>query len=165
MRFIVTTEVGVERLAAGRINDVPSQTTELQESFGGLLIVEADMEDAATELAKIPEINNILPVEVECPAEIDAIANVGGILACEKIPKDKTFAVDTVRRGEHDFTSIDVIEWIWIWIWIKTHIAQSTRNIVLSDSVNIYPINHNASIFNAGNSLIICPRIYQNTST
>jgi len=66
------------------------------------------MEDAATELAKIPEINNILPVEAECPAEIDAIANAGETLACEKIPKDKTFAIDTVRRGKHDFTSMDV---------------------------------------------------------
>ena len=77
MRFIVTTEVGVERLAAGRIHDVPGLTAELPGSFQGLLIVEADGEDAATELPKIPEINNILPVEAECPAEIDAIANVG----------------------------------------------------------------------------------------
>ncbi len=108
MRFIVTTEVGIERVAAGRIHDVLGLTAELQGSFRGLLIVEADREDAATEIIKIPEINNIFPVEAECPAEIDAIVNVGVNLASEKIPKDKTFAVDTVRRGKHDFTSIDV---------------------------------------------------------
>ena len=108
MRCIVTTEVDVERVAAGRIQDVPGLTPELQEGFSGLLIVDADVKDAAAELAKIPELNSIFPVDVETPAEIDAIVSVGEVLARDKIPRGKTFAVDTVRRGKHDFTSIDV---------------------------------------------------------
>ena len=108
MRYIVTTQVGVERVAAGRINDVPDFTAELQGNFGGLLIVNTDAEDAITELSNIPEVINILPVEAECPAEIDTIVNVGSNLASEKIPHSKTFAVVTTRRGRHTFTSIDI---------------------------------------------------------
>lgn len=108
MQYIVTTHVGVERVAAGRISDVPNFAAELQGNFGGLLIVNSNRDDAISELFKLPEVINILPIEAECPAKIDAIVNVGGNLASEKIPKHKTFAVDTVRRGRHDFTSIDV---------------------------------------------------------
>ena len=108
MQFIVTTEVGVEKVAAGRVHDVPGLTAELPEHFRGLLIVASNGEDAATKLSEIPEINNIIPVEAVCAAEIEAIVHVGGNLAHEKIPRGRTFAVDTVRRGKHDFTSIDV---------------------------------------------------------
>ncbi len=106
--MIVTTEVDVERVAAGRIRDVPGLAAELQNPFNGVRIVEADMEDAAAQLSKIPEINNILTVDAECPAQIGAIVDVGEALARDKIPRDSTFAVDTARRGQHDFTSIDV---------------------------------------------------------
>jgi len=47
MQYIVTTHVGIERVAAGRISDVPNFAAELQGNFGGLLIVKTDAEDFA----------------------------------------------------------------------------------------------------------------------
>lgn len=108
MRYIVTTDVGVERVAAGRICDVPGLTATLQGTFGGLLVVDADRPEAAAELDKIPEVIHTLLVEAECPATVQGIVEAGSALAAQRIPRHRTFAVDTVRRGSHEFTSVEV---------------------------------------------------------
>lgn len=107
MRYIVTTEVGVERVAAGHIVDLPGAGVQLAGTFQGLLIVTGHLSIEGN-LSQIPEVSVVIPIDLECRAELDTIVRCGGDLANGRIPDGKTFAVNTVRRGKHGFTSIDV---------------------------------------------------------
>lgn len=78
--------------------------------FSGLVLVRGNMpaEDLAKEIkVKVPEAERAFPVKYYVPANLDAITD-----AAKKIASDlagaKSFAVNTVRRGHHNFTSIDV---------------------------------------------------------
>jgi tRNA acetyltransferase TAN1 len=79
-------------------------------NFSGIVLVKADVppEDLAREIKLgIPEAERVLPVRYYVPAEIETISS-----AAQKIAGDlagaKSFAVSTVRRGRHAFSSIDV---------------------------------------------------------
>jgi len=79
-------------------------------NFSGLILAGGDIsaEDLAREIkSKIPEVERVLPVKFYVPAEMDSI-----IEAAKKIMGELSgagsFAVNTVRRGRHNFTSIDV---------------------------------------------------------
>ena len=108
MRSIVTTEIGLERTAAGHINDVTGLMAMPFDGLRGLLLVESTGVDAAVELSRIPEVNSAITVQAECPADLESIVRAGKDLAQREIHESSTFAVDTVKRGKHSFTSIDV---------------------------------------------------------
>ncbi|MEM1550539.1 MAG: SPOUT family RNA methylase [Candidatus Bathyarchaeia archaeon] len=79
-------------------------------NFSGLVLVGGNIpvEDLAREIkSKVPEVERALPVRFYVPAEMDIIADAAKKIASE-LAGAKSFAVNTVRRGQHSFTSIDV---------------------------------------------------------
>ena len=79
-------------------------------NFSGLVLASADApaEDLAKDIRlRIPEAERVLPVKCYVPAHIDFIADAAKKITGELIGA-KSFAVNTVRRGRHNFTSIDV---------------------------------------------------------
>ncbi|MEM1673412.1 MAG: SPOUT family RNA methylase [Candidatus Bathyarchaeia archaeon] len=79
-------------------------------NYSGIILVGGEMpaEDLAREIKlKVPEVERALPVKYYVPAEINAIVDAAKNIVGE-IADARSFAVNTVRRGRHDFTSIDV---------------------------------------------------------
>lgn len=79
-------------------------------NFSGLILVSANVpaEDLAKEIKlKVPEVERVLPIKHYAPAEINAITDAAKNIAGELVGA-KSFAVSTVRRGRHEFTSLDV---------------------------------------------------------
>ncbi|RLI22576.1 RNA-binding protein [Candidatus Bathyarchaeota archaeon] len=79
-------------------------------NFSGLILVKvagAPEEIAEKIKAKIPEVEKAFPVMQYTCAKLDSIAK--SALELKNFLRDaKSFAVRTVRRGKHDFSSIDV---------------------------------------------------------
>lgn len=79
-------------------------------NFSGLVLIGSEIpaEDLAKEIKmKIPEVERAWPIKQYVLAEIDAIVDAARKIA-DELTGAKSFAVNTVRRGEHNFTSIDV---------------------------------------------------------
>lgn len=79
-------------------------------NFSGIVLVKANLppEELAKEIkAKVPEAEKALPLWLYSQAKLESIVNVAKEIA-EHLKGAKSFAVNTVRRGEHDFTSLDV---------------------------------------------------------
>ncbi|MCX8171631.1 MAG: SPOUT family RNA methylase [Candidatus Bathyarchaeota archaeon] len=79
-------------------------------SFSGLVLVWSNLpsDDLAREIeAKVPEAERVLPVKCYAPAEIESIMDAARKVI-DHIRSAKSFAVNTVRRGRHSFSSIDV---------------------------------------------------------
>ncbi|AAM02675.1 SPOUT family RNA methylase [Methanopyrus kandleri] len=105
--FLVKTQRNLEDVAAAMIEEETGAEAKPR-PFGylGLVIVTGHV--TKDELEKIPEVERAIPVEAECRADPKEIAETAAELAETKISEDETFAVRTIRRGEHDFTSVDV---------------------------------------------------------
>jgi len=111
--LLVKTVLGMERVAASYIAEIdPGARIEpLPRGFKGLVLVEAsrDKYEVAREIeAKVPEAEKVIVAEACAEAEPAKIAEAAAVLAPEFISSNETFAVRTVRRGRHNFTSIDV---------------------------------------------------------
>ncbi|BES82632.1 SPOUT family RNA methylase [Pyrodictium abyssi] len=111
--LLVKTVLGMERVAASYIAEIdPGARIEpLPRGFKGLVLVEAsrDKYEVAREIeAKVPEAEKVIVAEACTEAEPAKIAEAAAALAPEFISSNETFAVRTVRRGRHNFTSIDV---------------------------------------------------------
>ncbi|ASJ14196.1 SPOUT family RNA methylase [Thermococcus radiotolerans] len=109
MKFIVKTQRGMESVAANYIREILPDARVWASPMGyyGLVIVETDGEKAAEEILEIPEVERLIPVIVEVPAELEKIVESAEKLA-PMIKESETFAVKTKRRGKHGFTSMDV---------------------------------------------------------
>jgi len=109
MKFIVKTQRGMESVAANYIKDSLPDARVWASPMGyyGLVIVETDEEKAAEKILEIPEVERLIPVIVEVPAELEKIVESAEKLA-PMIKESETFAVKTKRRGKHGFTSMDV---------------------------------------------------------
>jgi len=109
--ILVKTQLGMERIAASRIEEAAPwlQARPSPKGFKGLVLVYGCKggEDRIIE-QRIPEADRIIPIEAVAPADPRAIAEVAAHLASGKISSNECFAVRTVRRGKHEFTSIDV---------------------------------------------------------
>lgn len=113
MQLIVKTPLGLERVVASRIAELePSATMTVKpRGLEGLIVIEScyDKKGLLKKiLDDIPEVESAIPVEAEVKADPDSIAKEASRLAMSTISKDDSFAVRTVRRGRHDFTSIDI---------------------------------------------------------
>ncbi|OYT62976.1 MAG: RNA-binding protein [Thermofilum sp. ex4484_15] len=112
--LIVKTVKGLERVAAARIkealgNEVLVKARPL--GFLGIVTVEGvrDKEEAKRIVeSKVPEVERALVILGECKADLNEIAEVAKRLIRDRLSEAETFAVRTVRRGSHTFTSIDV---------------------------------------------------------
>ncbi|WP_297463415.1 SPOUT family RNA methylase [Thermococcus sp.] len=109
MKFIVKTQRGMEGVAANYIREALPESSVWPAPMGysGLVIVESDDENAMEKILEIPEVERVIPVLVEVPAELDAIVETAEKIA-PLIGENETFAVKTKRRGKHGFSSLDV---------------------------------------------------------
>ena len=113
MELIVKTQLGLERVAASRILELEprAEVVVKPRGLGGLVIVDScpDRSRLMEEiLREVPEVEKVVPVEAEVCARIEEIEAAAKKLAIEKLASDQSFAVRTVRRGSHEFKSIDV---------------------------------------------------------
>ncbi len=109
--LLIKTSLGMERVTASRIEEelpwvkaVPSPR-----GFKGLVLVyncRGSEEKVIAE--KVVEADRIIPIEAVARADPEEIAEVAAGLARGRISEGECFAVRTVRRGRHGFTSIDV---------------------------------------------------------
>ncbi len=104
--LLVKTQRGMEYVAASyireRLGDVKIEVR--PSGFLGLVIVHSD---EIEKIDDIPEIETIIPISIECRADVDEIASKAEEVA-KLISDAKTFAIRTKRRGKHDFSSVDV---------------------------------------------------------
>jgi len=109
--ILVKTQLGLERITATRImEEFPwLEAKPNPEGYRGLVLIYGCKGGEAEEIeARIPEADRIIPIMAEAPAEPRAIAEVAAKLARDRISPNECFAVRTVRRGKHEYTSIDV---------------------------------------------------------
>ncbi|WP_202320026.1 SPOUT family RNA methylase [Archaeoglobus neptunius] len=104
--LLIKTQRGMEYVAASYIREALGDVKmEIRPSgFLGLIILYSDL---AEKIDGIPEIETIIPIKVECSAELDEILSKAEIIA-EELKGARTFAIRTKRRGTHNFTSLDV---------------------------------------------------------
>ncbi len=113
MKLIVKTPLDLERIAAAKILELDSSAVLTVGPGGlkGLIIVESCRDSDLLKnmiLKEIPEAESVLSIDAVVEADLDKIAEAAVMLAKDKIHGDESFAVKTVRRGKHGFTSLDV---------------------------------------------------------
>ena len=110
---IVKTVLGMERLAASYMKEIdPGARLEVSpRGFRGIVLAHPSLEKhlfAKTVEEKVPEAEKVIVAEACSEADPGRIAEAAARIAGGFIASDSTFAVRTVRRGSHRFTSIDV---------------------------------------------------------
>ncbi|HDJ67089.1 MAG TPA: hypothetical protein ENF33_05210 [Nitrososphaeria archaeon] len=113
MELIVKTPLGLEEIAASRVLELEPDTRLVvkPKGLGGLIVIESCPDRSKLMekiLSEIPEVEKVVPVEAEVKARIDEIEEAARKLVVGKLRSDQSFAVRTVRRGSHDFRSVDV---------------------------------------------------------
>jgi len=111
--LLATTVRGIEQIAAYRISEVLENPNIFikPSGFSGIILVEVKGDvDRAYEMIKreVPEVESLVKVLAEVEADPQKIANKAAELSEQSISSSETFAVRTIRRGKHSFTSIDV---------------------------------------------------------
>jgi len=113
MEIIIKTPLGLEKIVASRVKELEPNAvlTVKPHGYEGLVIVEKcpDKQLLKSRIEyEIPEAEKIIPVEATVEASLDTIAKASAEIARSKILSNETFAVRTIRRGKHGFTSVDV---------------------------------------------------------
>lgn len=109
--IIVKTQLGMEKVAASRIEELGLRAEPSPQGFKGLVLVYGcrDPEaDKARIESEVVEADRVIVIEATTRADPGEIARKAAELARDKIESEECFAVRTVRRGRHSFTSIDV---------------------------------------------------------
>ncbi|NKB70462.1 MAG: hypothetical protein GKR89_25615 [Candidatus Latescibacteria bacterium] len=108
MQFLLKTDLAIDKTVATHVRELDLTCTNDFGSIQGIVLVEDAPTEALALLEKIPEIQTILPVDVECPADLDAMVAAGLEVAREKLSGDQSFAVRCTRRGAQAYSSVDV---------------------------------------------------------
>jgi len=111
--LVVTTHLGLERVAASRIKEEFGVEAEpMPGGFQGLIIVYCqgfDVDLLTKELSsRVVEAERVLPIYRAVKADLEEICEAVRSLAPQVLGESESFAVRTERRGHHSFTSIDV---------------------------------------------------------
>ena len=110
--FIVKTLKGLENIAVSYIYDLfPKCKIDIKpEGYYGIILVNIPEEKTKriSLLYSIPELEKIIPVEKITRAEPETLCQEAKSLARKFLCENDTFAVRTIRRGTHNFTSIDI---------------------------------------------------------
>jgi len=111
--IIITCRLGMERVVASYIKELDAKAEVMPAPHGylGLVLVfnSSDKQILAQEVKKrIPEAERVYIVLGCSRAEISDIVEVVKSIVREYISQEDSFAVRTIRRGHHSFTSIDV---------------------------------------------------------
>ncbi|PUA31497.1 MAG: hypothetical protein B9J98_05985 [Candidatus Terraquivivens tikiterensis] len=113
MELILKTPIGLEKIAADRLIEMDREISLSVKPHGleGLIVVERCSDKQALVnyiLKNVPEVESLVNVEVETEANLKSIVDAARKVSRGKISEKESFAVRTVRRGRHDFKSIDV---------------------------------------------------------
>ena len=111
--ILIKTPLNMEKIAATLITDKIPWLKAVPEPGGykGLVLVYGcrDREKEASIISsEIPEADRIILIEGVAEADPQKIAETASMISRNKIDRKECFAVRTVRRGKHNFTSIDV---------------------------------------------------------
>lgn len=111
--ILVKTALGMERIVASRIEELGRSLTAKYSPMGfkGLVLVygcKDPWDDAKAIEDEVVEADRVIVIQRAVKAELDDIAEAAAELASSSISKEECFAVRTVRRGRHPYTSIDV---------------------------------------------------------
>jgi len=104
---ILKTELGMEKYVANTLN-VDCEIEGAPKGFQGLVLLKNcdDPKEALKKALEMPEVIRGMTAEVCTKADLDYLKEAAKKLA--KKLEGKRFAVRTVRRGRHDFTSLQV---------------------------------------------------------
>jgi len=113
--LIVKTPLGLEKILATRIEELgfKCEVKPKPQGYPGLVIVQSLSELEKFELGskikkEIPEAERVL-VSMDCvEAKLQKIVDAAVKIAMETMSGERSFAVRTVRRGSHPYTSVDV---------------------------------------------------------
>ena len=110
--IVVKTPLGLENIVASRILEIlPNVKVKPRpQGFMGLVLVYSDapIDDSEKIRKNVPEAEKVIPAFKVVKADLSEIAKAAAEVAKDNIGPNETFAVRTVRRGRHGFTSIDV---------------------------------------------------------
>ncbi len=111
--ILIKTALGMERVVAARVEELNRGLKAIPspQGFKGLVLVYGckDLkEDVKVIEQEVVEADRVIAIEARTRADLSAMAEVAASLAKGRISREECFAVRTVRRGKHDFTSIDV---------------------------------------------------------
>jgi tRNA acetyltransferase TAN1 len=108
MKVILKTDIGIERIVLSRLKDLDIPCSLPPDGLRGILLVDKAGPETAKQLDSIPEITTILPIDAECPSNLEAIVKAGTSAAQTRLQNYESFAVRTVRRGKQAYSSMDV---------------------------------------------------------
>ncbi len=105
---ILKTELGMEKYVANNLNVECKEIIAAPKGFQGLALLKGckDFEDALKKALEMPEVIRGMIAEVCVKADLEELKRAAKELA-EGL-RGKRFAVRTVRRGSHPFTSVQV---------------------------------------------------------
>ncbi len=111
--IIATCRLGMEKVVASYIKelDPDAEVVPAPRNLSGMVVVIGTKDKHGLAKAireRIPEVEKVFVVEERCRADISEIVEAAKRLVRERISPNESFAVRTVRRGKHSFTSIDV---------------------------------------------------------
>ena len=109
---LAKTQLGMESVASSYIEDaIPGcKAVPAPKGFKGLVLVYGNLspDEAVERLKDIPEVEKAFPIYAFVKADLDEIVKAGSTVAREHIDPAESFAVRCVRRGKHEFTSLEV---------------------------------------------------------
>jgi tRNA acetyltransferase TAN1 len=108
MKVILKTDIGIERIVLSRLKDLDIPCSLPPDGLRGILLVDKAGPETAKQLDSIPEITTILPIDAECPSNLEAIVKAGTSSAQTRLQSHESFAVRTVRRSKQAYSSMDV---------------------------------------------------------
>lgn len=111
VNIVLTCRIGMEKVVASYIQELDSQVKVYPSPYGFLglvLVASSDPVNLYNTIKKgVPEVEKVYLVEEVCKADLSSLVECAKKFV-PKIRKDESFAVSTVRRGQHNFRSIDV---------------------------------------------------------
>ena len=113
--LIIKTPIGMENVAASRIEELgfEGNIDPKPSGYPGIVTVTLHNENEKLSIAEkiereIPEAERVLVSRISTAATIENIVDAAVKAASETLGSGVTFAVRTVRRGRHPYTSVDV---------------------------------------------------------
>ncbi len=110
--ILVKTQLDIENIAAARIMELLPNVKVVPKPYGfkGIVVVYSDYprRDAKIIEDNVIEAERVIPADKVVSSNLDDIVNAVREIAKDRIKSSETFAVRTVRRGTHNYTSIDV---------------------------------------------------------
>jgi len=109
MRFLLTTDPGIETIVADEVADARPDAAIRPDPYasGGLVLVE--LASPAPELFELATVHHVLELRHDAPAAtLDDIRAAAREVALPELEHAASFRVTTERRGQHDFSTIDV---------------------------------------------------------